>query len=52
MLVYTHRVEPHIGGEFHLVEEVVVHVVCPFGVEQLRIDSDPDGFVLLFEIIR
>ena len=52
MLVAAHRVEAAVGGELHLVHEVVVHQVRALRVEQRGMDVDPDRSVLLGEVVR
>ena len=51
MLVAADRVEAALGRMLELVEELVVHVMRALGVEQRGVDVDPDGRVLLLEIV-
>src|SRR5580704_11364246 len=52
VLVDAYRVEPAFGGVFELIHEIVVHVMRAAGVEQGRMDVDPDRGMLLAEVIR
>ena len=52
VLVDADGVEAALGGVLELVHEVVVHQVRALGVEQRGMDVDPDGGMLLPEIVR
>ena len=52
MLVAANAVEAHLGGILQLVHELVVHDVCPAGIEQAGIDINPHRFVLVAEVVR
>src|SRR5215472_14451045 len=51
MLVAADGIEAALGGVFELVEELVVHAVCPFGIEQRGMNIDPHRRVLLAKIV-
>ena len=51
VLVHAHRVVAELGGILELVHEVVVHVMGASGVEQRRMDVDPDAGVLPVKVL-
>ena len=51
VLVAADGVEAALGRVLELVEELVVHVMRALGVEQRGVDVDPDGGVLVLEVV-
>ncbi|HBZ72580.1 MAG TPA: hypothetical protein DEP35_23735 [Deltaproteobacteria bacterium] len=52
VLIHADAVESRLRSELELVHEIVVHAVRLCGIEEARVDVDPNGRMLLFEVVR